>query len=165
MGRLRACGRPAGERRRAVEPAAAPCKLPENPAETTMQDDLPLSGLRAICMAINVPGPAAAAILAAQGVEIVKIEPPTGDLTAHAMPGWYAEINRDATVETVDLRDAAGQARFHELLRGADLLISSHRRAALGRLGITVPALAALNPALCWVEIVGDTQAPDVPGH
>lgn len=130
-----------------------------------MQDDLPLSGLRAICMAINVPGPAAAAILAAQGMEIIKIEPPAGDLTGHAMPGWYAELNRAATVETVDLRSEGGTARFHELLRGADLLISSHRRTALARLGITVPELAALNPALCWVEIVGDTQAPDVPGH
>lgn len=130
-----------------------------------MTEDLPLSGLRAICIAINVPGPAAAAILATQGMEIVKVEPPAGDLTGHAMPGWYAELNRAATVETVDLRSDDGKARFHELLRGADLLISSHRRAALERLGITVPALAALNPRLCWVEIVGDTAAPDVPGH
>src|SRR5690606_10314998 len=133
MGRVRACGRRAGERRRAVEPAAAPCKLPETPAEKTMHDDLPLSGLRAICMAINVPGPAAAAILAAQGMEVIKVEPPTGDLTGHAMPGWYAELNRAATVETLDLRAEDGKARFHELLRGADLLISSHRRSALER--------------------------------
>lgn len=130
-----------------------------------MQEDLPLSGLRAVCMATNVPGPAAAALLAAQGMEVIKIEPPAGDLTRGAMPGWYAELNRAAQVETVDLRSAPGQARFHALLAGADLLISSHRRSALARLGITVPALAALNPRLCWVEIVGDTGAPDVPGH
>ena len=130
-----------------------------------MSDDLPLSGLSAVCMAANVPGPAAAALLAAQGMAVVKIEPPSGDLTAHAMPQWYAELNRAARVETVDLRSAPGQARFRELLAGADLLISSHRRAALARLGITVPALAAVNPRLAWVEIVGDEDAPDVPGH
>lgn len=130
-----------------------------------MSDDLPLSGLTAVCMAANVPGPAAAALLAAQGMAVVKIEPPSGDLTAHAMPQWYAELNRAARVETVDLRSDPGQARFRELLAGADLLISSHRRAALGRLGITVPALAAVNPRLAWVEIVGDEDAPDVPGH
>lgn len=128
-------------------------------------DDLPLSGLRAVCMAGNVPGPGAAALLATQGMEIVKIEPPAGDLTRHLMPGWYAELNAAARVETVDLRAAEGQARFRELMGGADVLISSHRRAALARLGITVPALAAINPALCWVEIVGDAKAPDVPGH
>ncbi|MBB1497124.1 CoA transferase [Paracoccus sp. MC1862] len=127
--------------------------------------DLPLSGLTAVCMATNVPGPAAAAILAGQGMEVIKIEPPSGDLTALAMPQWYAELNRAAKIETVDLRSDQGQARFRALLKGADLLISSHRRAALGRLGITVPALAAVNPRLAWVEIVGDEDAPDLPGH
>lgn len=130
-----------------------------------MSDDLPLSGLTAVCMAANVPGPAAAALLAAQGMAVVKIEPPAGDMTAHAMPRWYAELNRAARVETVDLRADAGQARFRDLLAGADLLISSHRRAALRRLGITAPALAQVNPQLAWVEIVGDEEAPDVPGH
>ena len=134
--------------------------LPPNPSP-----DLPLSGLTAVCMAANVPGPAAAALLARQGMAVVKIEPPAGDMTAHAMPGWYAELNRAAAIKTVDLRAPAGQARFHALLRGADVLISSHRRSALARLGITAPALAAINPGLCWVEIVGDAAAPDVPGH
>lgn len=128
-------------------------------------DDLPLSGLTAICMAQNVPGPSAAAALAAQGMAVVKVEPPSGDLTGAVMPGWYAEMNAGARVETVDLRAPHGQTRFAELLAGADVLISSHRRAALGRLGITPQALAGINPRLCWVEIVGDADAPDVPGH
>lgn len=126
---------------------------------------LPLAGLTCVCMAANVPGPAAAALLAAQGMAVIKIEPPAGDMTATIMPGWYAELNAAARVETVDLRAEAGQARFRALLEGADVLISSHRPAALARLGITVPALAQVNPALVWVEIVGDTEAPEVPGH
>lgn len=130
-----------------------------------MTDDLPLSGLTAVCMAANVPGPAAAGILARQGMDILKIEPPSGDMTAHEMPAWYADLNRAARIETVDLRSDAGQARFRDLMAEADVLISSHRRAALARLGIAAPALAALNPRLCWVEIVGDADAPDVPGH
>lgn len=130
-----------------------------------MSDELPLSGLTAICMAANIPGPAAAAMLAAQGMAVIKIEPPAGDLTGHVMPELYAEMNRAARIETVDLRSEAGQARFRALLAGADVLISSHRRTALARLGITVTALGAAHPRLCWVEIVGDEDAPDVPGH
>ena len=126
---------------------------------------LPLAGLTCVCMAANVPGPAAAALLAAQGMAVIKIEPPAGDMTATIMPGWYAELNARATVEAVDLRDQAGQARFRALVQAADVLISSHRPAALARLGITADALAALNPRLCWVEIVGDVDAPEVPGH
>lgn len=130
-----------------------------------MRDDLPLAGLTVLCMATNVPGPAAAAALAAQGMAVIKIEPPAGDLTGQLMPGWYRAINSGAAIETVDLRAPEGQARFHTLCAGADVLISSHRRAALARLGITVPTLAAINPGLCWVEIVGDADAPDLPGH
>lgn len=130
-----------------------------------MRDDLPLAGLTVLCMATNVPGPAAAALLAAQGMAVIKIEPPAGDLTGQLMPGWYQAMNAGAAVETVDLRAPEGQARFHALCAQADVLISSHRRGALARLGITVPALAAINPGLCWVEIVGDADAPDMPGH
>lgn len=132
---------------------------------TIIDDDLPLSGLTVVCMAQNVPGPSAAALLAAQGMAVIKIEPPSGDLTGALMPGWYAGMNSGARVETVDLRAPTGQARFADLLAGADVLISSHRRSALTRLGITVETLAGINPHLCWVEIVGDADAPDVPGH
>lgn len=130
-----------------------------------MSQDQPLSGLRGICMASNVPGPAAAAQLAAMGMAITKLEPPAGDMTAGLMPDWYAEMNAAATVETVDLRSPDGQARFRDMLAGSDLLISSHRPSALARLGITVEALAVAAPQLCWVEIVGDVAAPEVPGH
>lgn len=127
--------------------------------------DLPLAGLRAVCLATNVPGPAAAALLAAQGAELVKIEPPSGDMTATLIPHWYAELNRAARIEIADLRSTEGQAAFRAHIAGADLLITSHRPSALARLGITGPALAAVNPRLCWVEIVGNTEAPEVPGH
>lgn len=130
-----------------------------------MEDDLPLSGLRGVCMAANVPGPAAAAQLSALGMAITKIEPPSGDMTAGLMPEWYAELNASFSVEIVDLRSPDGQSRFRDLLAASDLLISSHRPSALARLGITVESLAVTNPTLCWLEIVGDETAPEVPGH
>ena len=139
--------------------------LPPESVPNEDAPDLPLAGLRCVCMAANVPGPSAAALLAAQGMAVVKVEPPAGDMTARIMPGWYAEMNRDFVRETVDLRAQDGQARFRALVACADVLISSHRPSALARLGITVPALAALAPQLCWVEIVGDTDTPETPGH
>ena len=68
---------------------------------------LPLAGLTCVCMAANVPGPAASSAAAAQGMAVIKIEPPGGDMTATIMPGWYAELNAAARVETVDLRAEA----------------------------------------------------------
>lgn len=125
----------------------------------------PLAGMRAVSIAANLPGPAAAQILAHEGMEVVKIEGPGGDLLADAAPGWYAELSAGIDVRRLDLRTRDGFAALRALLVDADLLLSSQRRGGLARLGITSDALAAINPRLCWVEIVGDTDAPDVPGH
>lgn len=125
----------------------------------------PLAGMRAVSLAANVPGPAAAALLAAEGMSVVKIEGPAGDLLTDGSPGWYAELNHGVDVRRLDLRSADGFAALRDLLAGADLLITSQRRGGMTRLGITTDSLAAINPDLCWVEIVGDVDAPDTPGH
>ncbi|MFI0395530.1 CoA transferase [Paracoccus jiaweipingae] len=124
-----------------------------------------MDGMRVICIASNVPGPAAAGLLAAEGAQVIKVEPPFGDYLQSQAPGWYDELNAGFDIRRIDLRSPDGWAAFTALLTDADVLISSHRRAALTRLGITVPALAQIAPQLCWVEVVGDTDAPDIPGH
>ena len=67
---------------------------------------------------------------------------------------------------TLDLKQAADRARLDELLEPADLLLTSSRPAALGRLGLAWPELHAQFPRLCQVAIVG-YPAPDQnrPGH
>lgn len=125
----------------------------------------PLSGFKGVNLAANIPGPVAAQLLRREGLSLVKVEPPAGDMLAGAAPALYRELAEGFQVQTLDLRRADGQARFQELLHGADLLITSQRPGALNRLEVTQENLAALNPRLCWVEIVGDTEEPEVPGH
>ncbi|MFC6619125.1 CoA transferase [Deinococcus radiophilus] len=125
----------------------------------------PLSGLRAVSLATNLPGPVATALLRREGLHTTKVEPPAGDMLAQTAPELYAELAAGQEVQTLDLRSAEDWSHFSELLRHSDLLITSQRPAALGRLGITLDTLQTLNPQLCWVEIVGDKQEPDVPGH
>ena len=125
----------------------------------------PLSGLSAVSIATNIPGPVAAQLLLREGMSLTKIEPPSGDLLATASPGLYGELAAGMTIRQLDLRSEEGQADLQDLLRGADLLLTSQRPSALGRLGITAQALVDLNPRLCWVDIVGDSEQPEVPGH
>ena len=125
----------------------------------------PLSGFKGVSLAANIPGPVAAQLLRREGLSLVKVEPPAGDMLAGAAPALYRELTEGFQVQTLDLRRADGQARFQELLHGADLLITSQRPGALHRLEVTQENLAVLNPRLCWVEIVGDTEEPEVPGH
>ncbi|WP_339097660.1 CoA transferase [Deinococcus sp. VB142] len=124
-----------------------------------------LAGLNAVTLAGNIPGPLAAAALVRDGMHMTKVEGPGGDLLRQAHPDLYAELSVGQTVQTLDLRSADGQTAFQALLKDADLLLTSQRPAALSRLGITPEGLAVLNPRLCWVAIVGDTEEPEVPGH
>lgn len=125
----------------------------------------PLHGLTVLSLALNLPGPLAAAALREGGARVVKVEPPGGDPFSVLAPEWYAELTQGVEVTTLDLKTAQGQAALHARLAGADLLLTSSRPAALARLGVDGAALAARYPRLCRVLIVGDTREPGVPGH
>jgi len=125
----------------------------------------PLDGLTVLSLALNLPGPLAAAALRDDGARVVKVEPPGGDPFASLAPEWYAELTRGLEVSTLDLKTPEGQAALHAWLTGADLLLTSSRPAALARLGLSVEVLQARFPRLCRVLIVGDTRQPEVPGH
>ena len=126
----------------------------------------PLKGVRIISIATNLPGPLAAARLAAFGADVIKVEPPVGDALAAAEPDWYRELVSRQHVKVIDLKAESGRGEFHELLAGADLLLTSSRPVALERLGLSWPALSARYPRLCQVAIVGHSgAAADLPGH
>lgn len=126
----------------------------------------PLAGVRAVTIAVNVPGPAAAARLVGLGATVTKVEPPGGDPLASLHPRWYEELAAGQEIVTLDLKQAAGRERLDALLEEADLLLTSNRRAALERLGLAPEALRRRFPTLVHVAIVGH-PAPghDRPGH
>lgn len=118
-----------------------------------------------VTLALNVPGPLAAASLRGDGARVVKIEPPAGDPLKLMAPHWYEELHQAVEVRTVNLKAPGGQAEVAELLAGADLLLTSSRPSALARLGLSPADLETKYPRLCRVSIVGDTREPEVPGH
>lgn len=124
-----------------------------------------LSGLRLVSLAQNVPGPVAVARLVAEGASAVKVEPPGGDPLVEYSRAWYDRLHEGLAVRTLDLKSADGRASLDTLLAAADVLLTSHRPAALARLGLSPEALRARHPGLRGVAIVGDTGAPDVAGH
>jgi alpha-methylacyl-CoA racemase len=125
-----------------------------------------LDGMRAVSLAVNVPGPTAAARLVALGASVTKVEPPAGDPLATAHPAWYDELRAGQRVMKLDLKQAADQAILDELLGPADLLLTSSRPGALARLGLAWPALHARFPRLCQVAIVGYLEPDrDRAGH
>lgn len=131
-----------------------------------MTDDSPtvrlLDGVHVVSLAGNLPGPLAVERLVEWGARATKVESPQGDMFATAAPQWYAELRRGQEVVVLDLKQPGGQQRFAELLREADVLVTSMRPSAAERLGL--PALAA-QCGVGFVEIVGHADDPDRPGH
>lgn len=125
----------------------------------------PLSGVRIVSLAQNVPGPVAVARLVAQGAVATKVEPPTGDPLRAYSARWYRTLHRAVDVRRLDLKTASGQRALEALLGEATLLLTGQRPAALVRLGLGWRAVSTRHPHLRLVRIVGDTSEPEVPGH
>ncbi|MBI1816283.1 MAG: CoA transferase [Deltaproteobacteria bacterium] len=116
-----------------------------------------LHGIRIVECAQDIAGPYAAMLLAEQGADVIKIEPPGGD-RARALPGFHV-WNRSKRNVVADLATDGGRARLHTLCDHADVLITD----SLSQSGaLSYDALAARNPALiqCWMPPYGG-RGPD----
>lgn len=118
-------------------------------------DSILLQGVKIISLALNAPGPVAAARLTKLGAQVTKIEPPSGDATKSAAPAWYESLCQGQTVLRLDLKSPEGQAKLDDLLTTTDLLLASFRPSALQRLGLDWESLHARHPKLCFVGIIG----------
>ena len=126
----------------------------------------PLAGVRVLSLALNLPGPAALMRCRAMGATCTKLEPPAGDPMGHYNRPAYAALHEGVTVQTADLKTAAGQQQLHAALDATDVLLTSFRPSALDKLGLGWEALHARHPALSQVAIVGAAGArAEEPGH
>ena len=118
-------------------------------------DSTLLQGSKIVSLALNVPGPVAAARLAKLGADVTKVEPPSGDATRAAAPALYESLCKEQTVLRLDLKSPEGRAKLEDLLAQADLLLASFRPSALQRLGLDWESLHVSHPRLCFVGIIG----------
>lgn len=118
-------------------------------------DSTLLQGVKIVSLALNVPGPVAAARLTKLGADVTKVEPPTGDATQTAAPALYEALCQGQTVLRLDLKSPERRTQLEDFLAQADLLLASFRPSALLRLGLDWESLHARHPRLCFVGIVG----------
>jgi len=129
-------------------------------------DFQPLSGIRVLTLAINVPGPVAAARLRELGATVVKVEPPGGDPLSLIRPAWYESLTRDQKIVRLNLKEPDERAQLDQLLEASDLLITATRSSALDRLSLGWSQIHARFPRLSHVAIVGHLPPnEDKAGH
>ncbi|WP_210424369.1 CoA transferase [Gephyromycinifex aptenodytis] len=135
-------------------------------ATVAVDESLPLDGVKVVSIAINLPGPAAAARLRDLGAQVLTVLPPAGDPMMGFDAGWFADLHAGMQLRTLNLKDPADRSSLDEFLAEADVFITSSRPAALRRLGVDYESLHARFPRLCQIDIVGHPgDEADTPGH
>jgi alpha-methylacyl-CoA racemase len=126
----------------------------------------PLAGTKLVTLALNVPGPVAAARLVGLGARATKIEPPAGDALKTSARPWYDLLSRGQTIVALDLKKEPDRRRLDEFLSDTDLLLTSFRPSALRRLRLDWESVHAKHPRLCAVNIIGHPPPDEeLPGH
>jgi crotonobetainyl-CoA:carnitine CoA-transferase CaiB-like acyl-CoA transferase len=121
----------------------------------------PLEGYRIIDVTQMVSGPMATMILADQGADVIKVEPPTGDLTRslgkarHGIAPLFAVVNRNKRSIVLNLKHENGVVLLKRLAARADVFVQNFRPGAADRMGIGEAELRRINPKLVYVSISG----------
>jgi len=126
----------------------------------------PLADLKILDLTQALAGPFCTMLLADLGADVIKVEPPGGDMTRGMPPwpkdrqgcdygGYFASINRNKRSVVLDLKDEAGRATFLSLALQVDAVVENARVGVMDRLGVGYETLHARNPRLVYAAIRG----------
>ncbi len=128
---------------------------PNDPLQEELRP-LPLSGLRVVEVGNLIAAPYAGMMLADLGAEVVKIEPPDGDLGRRFGPWrngesiFFLAINRGKRSETIDFRSDTGRRKARDLVEHSHVLIHNLRAGAVERLGLGEDQVRTYNPTIVY---------------
>ncbi|MBV7486900.1 CaiB/BaiF CoA-transferase family protein [Bordetella sp. BOR01] len=121
----------------------------------------PLHGVRVLDLSAYIAGPYGCALLADQGADVIKIEPPAGDnlrkypSTLETESRAFLGVNRSKRGVALDLKQSDAQQVLRELARRADVLVHNFRPSVPARLGIAYEQLQEINPRLVYCAVTG----------
>ena len=121
----------------------------------------PLEGIRVLDFTRVLAGPHAARMLCDLGAEVIKIEPPEGDLTRFGQPRlnslatYFIQQNVGKLNVSLDFSHARAVEIARRLVEVSDVVIENFRPGVMARLGLGYDDLAARNPRLVYASISG----------
>ena len=131
---------------------------------TSQQPQRPLQGLRILDFSRVLTGPHATRMLCDLGAEIIKIEPPDGDLTRFTNPRvnslstYFIQQNVGKKNISLDMSKSEAVDIVKKLVMHADILIENFRPGVMKKLGLDYASLSALNPKIIYASITGYGQ-------
>jgi formyl-CoA transferase len=130
------------------------------------------SGLKVVDLASFIAGPSAAVILSDFGADVIKVEPPSGEMwrIGHKIPPqpqsndpyqWHL-ANRNKRGMTLDLKSPSAQQILEKLVKWADVLIVNTPHRARKKLKLEYEDVAQWNPRLIYADVTGfGEKGPD----
>lgn len=127
-----------------------------------VHDDLPFEGVKVLDLSQGVAGPYCAMMLARNGADVIKLEPPgsgcwsrqlgkaVGDQTAHSLV-----VHRGKRSLALDLKSEAGPAIARRLANASDIVIHNYRLGKIDRFGLDYPTLRQTNPGVVYAWVTG----------
>lgn len=121
-----------------------------------------LDGVRIIDLTTVVLGPYATQFLGDFGAEVIKIEPPQGDLFRYVKPGrthdmgaGFLNLNRNKKSLALDLKSDSGRSQMTNLIKGADVFVHNMRRQAADKLALDYETVRLINPDIVYCAAPG----------
>lgn len=125
----------------------------------------PLHGIRVLDLTVTLMGPYATQTLADWGAEVLKVEPPEGDIVRHIgpvrTPGMgpiFLNTNRGKRSLVLDLKKPGGREAALRLAATCDVLVYSLRPHSMEKLGLGYDEVAKANPRLVYAGVYGFAQ-------
>ena len=141
--------RPArGQHTESVLAEFASAELPE-PRDVELRNDAPpLDGVRVMEMTNVIAGPAAGKCLGDLGADIIKFEPPYGDISRPAGAQYFLYLNSNKRSVSANTKTAEGQEIAQRIAADSDIMLANMRPGATDRMGLGAEQLSQLNPGL-----------------
>lgn len=127
-----------------------------------------LAGLQVLDFTIVMSGPMCTRMLADAGADVIKVEPPDGDVVRQRPPivgkegggisTYYASMNCGKRSVVLDLQSETGRRLAQELAAKADVVVENFRPGVMKRLGLDYETLSRSNPRLVYASISGFGQ-------
>jgi CoA:oxalate CoA-transferase len=115
----------------------------------------PLAGIRIIEVGVMLAGPYATMLLADLGAEVIKIEPPGGEISRQVGDSYFASLNRNKRSLCLNLNSDDGQRRLAELVANSHALLVNMKPSVIRKLGLTYEALRIHNEKIVCVALTG----------
>ena len=121
-----------------------------------------LEGIRVLDMTHVQAGPTCSQLMGFLGAEIIKLEPPTGDVTRKQLcdvPGadslYFTMLNCNKRSTTVNLKNPMGKEVFADLIKSCDVVMENFAPGVLDRLGFGWEHVHELNPKIIMASVKG----------